>query len=354
MITREPWGTTPEGDQVARHVIESGRLAVTVSDWGALLTSILVPDARGVRAEVTLGFDDLASYLQPHPYFGATVGRYANRIAGGRFTLDGTDHQLTTNDGPHHLHGGWRGFDRRRWHARAASSRDGGTVVLTRQSPHDEEGYPGTLDVEVHVTVEGDALTIEYRAETDRPTLVNLTQHAYVDLSAGAAPTIEAHRLWIRAERFVPVDARLIPLGETRPVADTPFDFREPRLIGGRIDDDDPQLRAGLGYDHCWLLDTEGDESRTAARLEDASTGRWLEVTTSEPGLQFYSGNQLDGTTVGRGGRRHASRTGLCLETQHLPDSPNHPAFPSTVLRPGERYHSRTTWRFGAAGGSGD
>lgn len=349
MITRERWGTLPDGQAVHRLRIESGWMDLTVSDWGASLVSVRTPDARGTRAEITLGFDDLASYLAPHPYFGATVGRYANRIAAGRFTLDGTDHQLATNNGAHHLHGGRAGFDRRLWEARAEDGPDGGTVVFTRVSPHDEEGYPGTLAVEARFTLAGDTVTLAYRAETDRPTIVNLTQHAYVDLSAGTAPTIEAHRLWVDAERMVPVDDGLIPLGRTCLVAGTPFDFREPRLIGGRIDEDDPQLRAGGGYDHCWLLDAAGNRHRPAARLEEASTGRWLEIATTEPGLQVYSGNQLDGSSVGRGGRRYARRTGMCLETQHLPDSPNHPAFPSTVLRPGDRYESRTTWRLGAA-----
>ena len=346
-VEAEPFGETPDGRAVERFTIRDGAgLRVQAITYGAIITAIVAPDRHGTAADVALGFDDLAGYLPRHPYFGALVGRCANRIAGARFTLGGRVYPLAANNGRNHLHGGARGFDRHVWDAEALE--DG--VVFTRRSPDGEEGYPGNLDVRVAYRLAGRGeLSVEYRAVTDAPTPVNLTQHSYFNLAGHDAGTVLDHELVLRADGFVPIDATLIPSGPPVPVDGTPLDFRTPRRIGDRIDDPFPQLRHAGGYDHTFVL-ARGAGERPAARLVDPSSGRSLDIATTEPGVQFYSGNLLDGSFSGKGGVVYGRRAGLCLETQHYPDSPNRPEFPTTILQPGAVYESRTVYRFGVAG----
>jgi aldose 1-epimerase len=313
-------------------------IEVRAITYGAIITTIKTPDRTGRLDDIVLGFDTLDGYLSGHPYFGALVGRYCNRIARGRFTIDGHQYRLATNNGPHHLHGGIKGFDKRIW---TVSPTDN-ALELTYVSVDGEEGYPGTLRVTVTYTLtERNELICDYRAVSDRPTHVNLTQHSYFNL-AGVGD-VRDHVLTIDADRYTPVDATLIPTGELAAVAGTPFDFREPTPIGARIDAAHPQLKHGGGYDHNWVLNGGG----IAARVFEPRSGRTLEVQTTEPGMQCYTGNFLDGTLIGKGGRAYGNRSGLCLETQHYPDSPNQPHFPSTLIRAGEAYKSTTIFRFG-------
>jgi aldose 1-epimerase len=337
-------------------------LQVKVTNYGGIITSLVVPDRDGKLADVALGYDSVAAYERNSPYFGALIGRYGNRIAGGRFTLEGKTYTLAKNDGPNSLHGGERGFDKQVWHAEPFQSDSGQGVVFTRTSPAGEEGYPGNLEVRVTYTLtEDNALIFDYQATTDAPTPVNLTQHSYFNLrgttpgSRGVTPgdtlrDILDHVVTLDADRFTPVDSTLIPTGELRGVEGTPFDFRTPHAIGERINADDQQLRFGGGYDHNFVLtrsDTTYQQLEPAATVYEPESGRVMEVFTTEPGLQFYSGNFLDGTITGKGGVVYAHRSGLALETQHFPDSPNQPGFPSTILRPGETYRTRTVWSFG-------
>jgi len=314
-----------------------------IMTYGATLVSLKTADRAGHLKSIILGFDGLDAYLAGVPYFGATVGRYANRIANGRFTLDGKTYQLPQNNGPNSLHGGNRGFDKRVWKAEPLETSDGPALRLTYVSAAGEEGYPGELTA--HATYRlgnDDSLAIEYEATTTAPTPVNLANHAYFNLSGDPQRTILDHTLKISADQFTPVDATLIPSGEMRAVAQTPFDFRETHAIGSRINVKDEQLSLGGGYDHNWVLKASASESlKLAAILADPSSGRSVEIRTTQPGLQFYSGNFLDGKPSG-GGTVFKYRTGLCLETQHFPDSPNHPGFPSTILRPGQNYSERT------------
>jgi aldose 1-epimerase len=312
-----------------------------VLSYGGIIQSLVTPDRDGGLASIVLGFDTLDAYLADTRYIGAVIGRYANRIAGARFTLDGRVHRLPANDGTSHLHGGPRGFHTVPWRAEPFRAADGVGVRLSHASPAGDAGYPGTLDVTVVYTLtESGALVIDYDATTDAPTPVNLTQHSYINL-AGDGRSILDHELTLAASRYTPVDAALIPTGELAPVHGTPFDFTRPRAIGARIDAGDPQLVLGRGYDHNLVLDRPANgDLAFAARLHEPTTGRTLEIHTTEPGLQLYSGNALGGA--------HPARTGVALETQHFPDSPNQPAFPSTILRPGERYRSRTEYRFSA------
>lgn len=351
MADPEPFGTLPDGQpvQLCRLRSESG-VEVSACTYGATITSVVAPGRDGNRANVVLGFDTLAPYLKQTAYLGAVVGRYANRIGRAQFVLDGMTYRLQPNDGANLLHGGARGFDKRLWSAVPfTSGRDQG-VRFTRMSPAGEEGFPGTLHVTVEylLTAVG-ALQCTFTAETDAPTIVNLAQHAYFNLSGTAAPVLD-HELTIAASRYTPIDADSIPTGALEPVADTPFDFRTSRRIGDRIDESHPQLRFGRGYDHNWVLDRDrpvaGDHGLAfAATVRHVATGRRLDVFTSEPGLQFYSGNVLDGTLRGVQGA-YVRRAGLCLETQKFPDSPNHPSFPTAVIRPGQRYQARTTLAF--------
>ena len=318
-----------------------------IMTYGAAIVSLKTPDRAGRFQNIVLGFDTLDAYLAGVPYFGASVGRYANRIADGRFTLNGKSYQLPKNDGPNSLHGGARGFDKHIWTAESIQTRQGAALRLTYVSAAGEEGYPGRLTAHVTYRLDhDDSLVIEYQAVTTAPTPVNLANHAYFNLSGDLQRTILDDVLTINADLFTPVNATLIPIGELRSVTNTSFDFRKPQVIGRRINDKDEQLQLGHGYDHNWVLNKTRPEALTlAAVLTDPDSGRSLEIRTTQPGLQFYSGNFLDGKPSG-GGTVFKYRTGLCLETQHFPDSPNQPAFPSTILRPGKMYSAKTELAF--------
>jgi aldose 1-epimerase len=321
-------------------------IEVRIATLGATIVSIKTPDRKGQFADVVLGFDDMAGYRGNAPFFGVVVGRYGNRIAKGRFTLDGTTYTLATNNGPNHLHGGNRGFDKVVWTAKAVERPDGPAVQLDYLSKDGEEGYPGNLSATVVYTLtDKNELRMEYTATTDKKTVVNLTNHSYFNL-AGTGDIL-SHEVTINADRFTPVDATLIPTGELRPVAGTPFDFTKATPIGARIDQDDEQLKFGGGYDHNFVLNGTGSGFTLAARVVEPVSGRSLEVRTTEPGVQFYTGNFLDGTLRGKGGVMYGRRSGFCLETQHFPDSPNQPSFPSTVLEPNQRYATATVFAFG-------
>ncbi len=322
-------------------------MEVKITNYGGIVVALRVPDRQGRFEDVVLGFDRLEDYLKGHPYFGAIIGRYANRIAGGRFTLNGVSYQLTLNEGQNHLHGGQRGFDKVVWKARPVRSAQGVGVRLTYLSRDGEEGYPGNLSVTVtYLLTEENELRIEYVATTDRDTIINLTHHSYFNLAGQGRRDILEHLLQINAEYFTPIDANLIPTGEIRFVRGTPFDFTRPTAIGARIEQEDEQLRFGRGYDHNWVLSGPPGTVRLAARVVEPGSGRVLEVWTTEPGLQFYSGNFLDGTITGKEGRVYRHRYGFCLEPQHFPDSPNKPHFPAVVLRRGARYQTTTVYKF--------
>lgn len=348
-VERAAFGTLPDGRAVEVFTLRNAQgMEVRFMTYGGIILTLKVPDREGRFEDVTLGYDSLAGYLQESPYFGALIGRYGNRIARGRFTLDGREYVLATNNGPNHLHGGDRGFDKVLWRAEPFQNDSSVGAVLSYTSPDGEEGYPGTLQARVTYTLtNSNALVFEYHATTDQATPVNLTQHTYFNLAGDGERDILDHRLTIPASRFTPVDSTLIPTGELRGVQGTAFDFRQPTAIGARIAQADEQLRFGGGYDHNWVLDREpADELQLAARLAEPTSGRVLEIYTTEPGLQFYSGNFLDGSLTGKGGRVYEHRYGLALETQHFPNSPNQPSFPSTILRPGEEYRSRSVYRF--------
>ncbi len=347
-IEKTPFGRSPDGSAVELYTLRGANgISASIATYGGIAVSLQVPDASGALADVLLGFDSLEGYLaHGSVYFGCLVGRYGNRIGGGRFTLDGKQHVLARNDGDNHLHGGARGFDKVVWAASPRTSPAGPALQLSYLSRDGEEGYPGNLSVTVTYTLEADGLRIEYAAVTDAPTHCNLTNHAYFNLDGQGSGTILDHRLQLRASRFTAVGPGLIPTGEIRGVEGTPLDFRTPARIGDRIDAPDPQLQVGGGYDHNWVLDRSGAGPELCARLVAPRSGRLLEVLTTEPGVQFYSGNFLDGLR-GKGGKTYPRRSGLCLETQHFPDTPNRPEFPSTVLRPGEKYATTTVYRFG-------
>jgi aldose 1-epimerase len=346
-IIEDEFGKLGDGRGVAVFTLENTRGArARIMSYGGTVISLEVPDRAGQLGDVVLGFDDLAGYLAGRGYLGAVIGRYANRIAGARFVLDGTLHRLTANEGHNQLHGGSAGFDKAIWNATPRSTSAGPALELDYLSKHDEEGYPGNLSVRVVYTLTHDgALRIEYAATTDRDTVINLTNHTYWNLAGHGAGTILDHRLVLDANRFAPVGAGQIPTGELRPVAGTPFDFRAATAIGARIDNDDEQLRIGGGYDHSFAVDGAHGVLRRAARVVEPTTGRVLEVHTTAPAIQLYSGNFLDGMR-GKAGAEYHRRAGLCLETQHHPDSPNQPAFPTTTLRAGARYHSTTVYHF--------
>jgi aldose 1-epimerase len=351
-VTQVPFGRTPDGAPVDLFTLSNANgVEIRTISYGAIIVSVRVPDRKGTLDDVVLGFDTFDGYIAGHPFFGAIVGRYANRIARGRFALDGKMFQLATNNGPNHLHGGVKGFDKRLWRAEPVHRGGNTGVAYTLTSPDGDEGYPGTLTVRVTYTLgPSNELSIDYDATTDKPTPINLTQHAYFNLAGDGSGDILGHELTIDADRFTPVNEGLIPTGGLAPVEGTPFDFRTSTSIGARIDADDLQLRYGKGYDHNWVInhrDPPGAGLAHAARLVDPKTGRTLDVSTTEPGLHFYTGNSLDGRIRGKSGRVYRPRLGLCLETQHFPDSPNQPNFPSTILRPGERYRSRTIFAFG-------
>jgi aldose 1-epimerase len=328
-------------------------MRVRVLEHGCTIVSVEVPDREGRMADVALGFDDAAEYRRRHPYFGCVVGRFGNRIAGGRFSLDGHTYQLATNNEPGgipcHLHGGVVGFDQRFWGVECTQNTGAQELLLHRVSLDGEEGYPGNLVVSVaYRLTEENALEIAYEARTDAPTPVNLTNHSYFNLHGeGAGKDILDHELTLHASRFLPTDAGQIPTGELRAVEGTPFDFRQPRTIGERIHQADPQLLGASGYDHNWVLDAGGGALELAAEVYEPVSGRVMEVFTTEPGVQLYTGNLLDGGCIGKSGRAYTRHGGLCLETQHFPDSPNRPEFPDTILRPGGIYRSKTVYRFG-------
>ncbi|MEX1184388.1 MAG: aldose epimerase family protein [Gemmatimonadota bacterium] len=346
------FGALPTGETVTAYTLTNrGGTQVRILDYGAIIQSIRVPDRDGGIADVALGYDSIGGYLQDTFFFGVVAGRYANRIAGGRFDIDGTAYQLARNSGPNHLHGGDRGFDNVLWQAQPFQHADSVGVVLRYTSVAGEEGYPGTLDASVTYTLTpGDRLIVDYAATTDAPTHVNLTQHTYFNLAGADAGDVLGHRISLNASRFTPVDSTAIPTGELAPVDHSPFDLRAPVAIGDSIDDDHDQIRLGGGFNHNFVLDRDGTGLVRAARVVEPRSGRTLEVFTTEPGIQFYTGNRLDGSAVGKGGRPYASRSGFCLETQHFPDSPNRPEFPSTLLRPGETYRSTTVFAFGHNG----
>jgi len=347
-ITKKPFGKLPDGREVELYVLTNhSGMQVSITTYGGIITALTAPDRRGHFADVVLGFDRLDPYLAGHPYFGAIVGRYANRIAKGSFTLDGETYALAVNSNDNHLHGGTTGFDKILWRAQSRSTPEGPQLALGYVSPDGEEGYPGRLDVTVTYTLTHDnSLRIDYRAATDKPTSVNLTNHSYFNLAGQGSGSTLDHRVSIDADRFTPVDVGLIPTGELRRVRDTPMDLREPIAIGARIDDNHEQLRFAGGYDHNWVLNKGEAELSLAARVLEPTTGRVMEVLTREPGVQFYTANFLDGSLSGKEGAVYARRCALCLETQHFPDSPNRPEFPSTILRPGDRYDTTTIYRF--------
>ena len=349
-IQQADFGRLPDGTPVTIYTLANrNRLEARITNYGGIIVSLRVPDRDGNLADIVLGFDSLAGYLaNPDPYFGALIGRYANRIAQGRFHLDGVEYHLDQNNGPNSLHGGTRGFNKKVWTARELP--DGG-LELQYRSKDGEGGFPGNLIViaTYHLT-DANELRIDYGATTDRNTVLNLTNHSYFNLRGAGSGDILGHLVTLHANRFTPVDPTLIPTGELRGVAGTPFDFRKATAIGARIEQNDEQLKLAKGYDHNWALNEHGNRLGLAARVDESESGRVLEVLTTEPGIQFYTANFLDGTIRGKGGKVYARRSALCLETQHFPDSPNHQNFPSTILKRGERFKSTTVYRFVTAG----
>jgi aldose 1-epimerase len=346
VVKRAPYGTV-DGRAIEEFTLTNKHgVEVRAINYGAIITSIKTPDRTGAMGDIVLGFDSLNGYLGDHPFFGAIIGRYGNRIAKGRFTIDGQEYKLATNNGPNHLHGGNKGFDKRVWDAAIMPGVQG--VAFEYVSADGEEGYPGRLVVEVVYTLtDNNELTVEYLARSDKATHVNLTQHSYFNLAGSG--DILGHELTIDADRFTPVDATLSPTGELAPVEGTPFDFRKSTPIGARIDAPHPQITVGPGYDHNWVLNRAGSGVQRAARVVEPRSGRTLDVSTTEPGMQFYAGNFLDGKLVGRGGQAYGRRSGFCLETQHYPDTPNQPNFPTTLVKPGEKYLTRTVFTFGVS-----
>ena len=347
-IEKKEYGTTPAGQKVDIYTLKNQKgMEVNIMTYGGIITSLKVPNKAGVSEDVVIGFNNLEQYTKANPYFGALIGRYGNRIAKGKFTLEGKEYSLAINNAPNALHGGPEGFHRVIWTAEEAKGGDSATLKLKYLSKDMEEGYPGNLTVFVTYTLNNDnTLDVLYEATTDKTTIVNLTQHSYFNLSADFTKPILDHQITIDADKLVPVAATLIPTGKLTDVTNTPFDFRKPKAIGAAIEAKDEQLKNGLGYDHCWVLNNQDKGERFAASAYDAGSGRLLEVYTDQPGIQFYSGNFLDGTLPMRNGGTYAHRTGFCLETQHYPDSPNQKDFPSTVLKPGENYKTKTTFKF--------
>ncbi len=322
-------------------------MQMRVCDFGCIIVSLTAPDRSGAFADVVLGYDRPEDYVPDECHFGGMVGRYGNRIAGAKFTLDGTTYRLAANRAPNHLHGGNVGFDKVLWQAKELSVAGRVGLRLRYRSPDGEEGYPGNLNATVcYWLTDDNELRIECSATTDKATPINLTNHSYFNLAGAGHGDILAHELMLTADRFVPVDEALIPTGELRPVEGTPFDFRQATPIGARIDADDQQIKRGPGYDHTFVFPHWDGRLRPVGTLRDPPSGRYLEILTTEPGVQLYTGNFLDGTALGKGGKPYARRFGVCLETQHFPDSPNRPQFPSCILRPGEEYRHVTAYRF--------
>lgn len=345
-ISRVAFGKTADGTPVDLYTLRNAKGAeAKISNYGGLVISLKVPDKNGQLGDVTLGYDNLDGYLKETPYFGALIGRYGNRIARGKFTLDGKQYTLATNNYPNALHGGVKGFDKVVWDAKILVNPEGPSLQLSYVSKDGEEGYPGTLRVTaVYTLTEDNGLKLSFTATTDKATVVNLTHHSYFNLAGKG--DILGHEVMIPADRFTPVDSTLIPTGELRPVDGTPFDFRKPTTIGARIDQPDEQLKFGGGYDHNWVVNKPMGQFGLMARVYEPTSGRVMEVYSTEPGLQFYSGNFLDGKITGKGGRVYNFRNGFCMEPQHYPDSPNQPSFPSVVLKPGQVYHNVIEYRF--------
>lgn len=349
-IVKTPFGTTKEGEAVDLYTLTNKNgLVAKITNYGGIVTELHVPDKNGQLGDIVLGFNNLDAYLAGHPYFGALIGRYANRIAKGKFTLDGKEYTLATNNEPNHLHGGDKGFDKVLWTAQPIEDgKNGPALMLTYVSPDGQEGYPGTLNVmAVYTLTDDDELRIDYEARTDKPTVVNLTNHSYFNLAGENAGTIHDHEMQIFADRYTPVDETSIPTGELAPVEGTPFDFMTPHKIGERIEQTGGEP---VGYDHNFVLSPKGDKKAgglpLAVRVTEPTSGRVMEIYTDQPGVQFYSGNYLDATLKGKAGKPYEFRHGFCLETQHFPDSPNRPEFPSTELRPGKTFKSSTIHKF--------
>ena len=348
-VTKQSFGKTADGQNIDIYTLRNAHgVEAKITNYGGILVSLKVPDRNGKFDDVVLGFNDLDSYLtKNNPYFGAIIGRYGNRIAKGRFKLNGVEYKLAVNNGENHLHGGIKGFDKVVWTGHETQTKAGPAVVLNYLSKDGEEGYPGNLRVTVVYTLTSeDELKIDYSATTDKDTVTNLTHHSYFNLAGEGNGDILNHIVTINADRFVPTDAGSIPTGELRSVAGTPFDFLKPTAIGARINQDDEQLKLGNGYDHTWVINGRAGTMRLAATAYEATSGRVMQVWTTEPGVQFYTGNFLDGTLTRKSGKVYARRNGFCFETQHFPDSPNRPSFPTTTLRKGQTYKSTTIYRF--------
>jgi len=346
---KSSFGKGPDGEQVDLYTLSNKNgVEAGISTYGGVVVSLKVPDRTGKVGDVVLGYDSVDGYVNDKSYFGAIIGRYGNRIGHAQFTLDGKAYTLAKNNGENTLHGGLKGFNKAVWAAKEIPAKDGQALELTYLSKDGEEGFPGNLSVRVVYTLtDSNELKIDYSATTDKETIVNLTNHSYFNLAGPGSGDILGHVLMIEADKFTPVDAGLIPTGELRDVSGTPFDFRKPTAIGARIDANDEQIKLGGGYDHNFVLRRKAGEAISlAARVVEAKTGRVLEVWTTEPGVQFYTGNFLDGSVHGKGGISYTKRSAFCLETQHFPDSPNQPKFPSTELKPGERYHTMTIYKF--------
>jgi len=344
-VAKQLFGTMPDGTPVDIYTLKDGKVEVRITNFGGIIQTLKVPDRKGESADVVLGFDTLDEYLKTgnSPHFGGIIGRYANRIAHGTFQLDGKTYHTPKNDGDNTLHGGTVGFDKVVWQAREIKN----GIELTHVSPNGDQGFPGKLTATVRYTLNGNELRIEYSAATDADTVVNLTNHSYFNLKGQGEGDILQHEVKINADRYTPVDANLIPTGRLAPVEKTPFDFRKLTAVGARISEDNEQLKLARGYDQNWVLNNEG-KFAGVVELYEPTTGRVLEIWTDQPGSQFYTGNFLDGTLTGKAGRVYKFRYGLAFETQHFPDSPNHPNFPSTELKPGQRYETVTVYKFSA------
>jgi aldose 1-epimerase len=349
-IRKSVFGKMPDGLEISLYTLRNANgIQVGITNYGGKVVSLLVPDRRGKLADVVLGFDTLAPYLGNEPHFGTLIGRFANRIGGGRFSLEGVEYQLPLNRPPNTLHGGMEGFDRKVWRARELTGSSPG-LELSYLSLDGEEGFPGNLTAKaVYTLTDANELRLDYTATTDKTTLVNLTNHSYFNLAGHGSGDILGHLMTVNADQFTPTDSEQIPTGEIRSVASTPFDFREPAAIGARIDQDDPQLKFGRGYDHNYVINREGPGLVLAARAVEPESGRVLEVLTTQPGVQLYTGNFLDGSLRGKEAKTYPRRSAFCLETQHFPDSPNHPNFPPAVLKPGQTYQETAVFRFSTA-----
>lgn len=347
-LLKRVYGNTSDGSSVDLYTLRNKNgMEVDIITYGGRITRISVPDEKGKFDNVVLSFDNLAQYEQENPFFGALVGRYGNRIANAEFKLNGTTYPLAANNGPNCLHGGLKGFDKKVWTAKGADQDGGIALQLSYLSKDMEEGFPGNLSCKVTYTLtDDDTLIVAYAAFTDKPTVVNLTQHSYFNLSGDFSKPILQHEVTLNADKLVPVDENLIPTGEFMEVAGTPFDFNSPKTLGKDIDADHDQIKKGGGYDHSWVLNDQDSGLRTVATVHEPTTGRTMEVASTEPGVQLYTGNFLDGTLPIPGGGTYGRRSGFCLETQHYPDSPNQPNFPTTMLKPGEKYTTVTSFKF--------